>query len=159
MKAVLLILLVFILFKLYKYLKTDKSEKKDDKQLADEINSYASKGKKLSYDLSNYKSFADTIYSAISAVMAGDLLTGDWAGADEDTIFQIFRKMKNDADVIQLEKSFGKREYVGGWDGGLLDFGTFPNESLSVQLAKELSAKQLNIINKDFIKKGIKRRY
>lgn len=55
----------------------------------------------------NYQQFADKIYEAgCSGIFC--------YGTDEDAIYDVFRKMKNDLDVLLLVKAFGLREPRGG---------------------------------------------
>lgn len=40
-------------------------------------------------------------------------------GTDEDTVFRVFKKLKNDTDVLSLFAAWGERTYTGGWFPGV----------------------------------------
>ena len=107
------------------------TEKKDERELISE-------GQKASYLDSAYKGYADSIYTARSA--------NNFGGTDEDTIYSVFKKMKNDLDVAKLITAFGERR---------LSF-SLTSANLAGYLNDELDQDELNIINTDLRSKGIK---
>ncbi len=105
--------------------------KKDERELESE-------GETATYMDQQYKGFADSIYSAR---IANNLL-----GTDEDVIYSVFKKMKNNLDVAKLITAFGSRRLSYSFTSGNL--GGFLND--------ELDQDELNIINTDLRSKGIK---
>lgn len=85
----------------YKYYKkknpsTPDALNKDEKD-------FAGKGQRLTYTLASYTSLADAIYNAWFQN------SNIFNSVDEKKILSVFAKMKNDLDVIQLIRAFGKR--------------------------------------------------
>lgn len=56
------------------------------------------KKKELTYDISQYLTFADKLYTAMSSIMD-----------DEDAIYSVMTSLRTKSDVLQLIKSFGDR--------------------------------------------------
>ena len=84
----------------------------------------------LSYSLSQYNEWANALYSAMFM-----------SGTDEEVIYRIMGYMKNNADVLQLIKSFGVRK--AGWGQSFLGDGT-----LTEWLSDELDTTEIGIVNK-----------
>ncbi len=78
-------------------------ERKQAKQLQSDVNLFQSQGQKLSYPLGQYVILADTLFTAMNSSMF------DW-GTDETQVAGVMYRMKNDLDVNQLIKAFGKRD-------------------------------------------------
>jgi hypothetical protein len=95
---------------------------------------------KPSFVDSQYKIFADAIYSAGFDVLFG---------TDEDAIYAVFKRMNNDLDVNKLIVAFGSRR---------IEFST-RTDSLGGFLQSELNTKELGIINKILQDKNIKYRF
>ncbi len=106
-------------------------EKKDERRMEAE-------GLKPTYAEAAYKGYADAIYAARSA--------NKLFGTDEDAIYSVFKKMRNDLDVAKLITAFGKRR---------LSF-SMNNAGLGGFLTDELDNSELEIINKDLRAKKIK---
>ena len=81
----------------------------------------------LTYEPSEYNSFADRLHTAMITV-----------NDDESAIYSVFRKMRNKSDVLQLIKSFGKR---GSW------FWNVGGGSLSSWMSLKLTSKEIESIN------------
>lgn len=64
---------------------------------------FTSGGQKLSYPASQYFVFADTLYNAMNSTLF------DW-GTAETTVAGVMYKMKNDLDVLETIKAFGKKD-------------------------------------------------
>ena len=109
-----------------------------------------SKSQQLTYPVSNYAGFADQIFAAFQNTVT------PWDIVDEQDIFDVYAKMKNDLDVNQLTKVFGKRRVptVVPFVGLALpdvDLYTWINEALtSTEKAK---------LNASLAAKGIKYQY
>ena len=101
------------------------AERKDVKVLEQQ-------GQKATYLDSNYKQFADGLYAARSANAPFF-----WGGTNEQAMYNIFNKMKNDLDVVKLTEAFGSRR---------LSY-SLQNANLGGFLKDELDEEELNIIN------------
>lgn len=113
---------------------------KEQAKASDEIKKELETGMKASYPLSSYEAAANQLVTATFDV-----------GTDEKLIFYVFKKLKNDIDYLYLVKAFGSRPYyVFGIRQG--------NWTLTQWLAAELSASELNEVNKILIKNKIKYR-
>lgn len=91
----------------------------------------------LSYKSSQYDSMANVLETAMEN-----------AGTDEETIFSIFRMLKNNADYLMLQKTFGKRKYSGELFG-VLTSAIDPTRGNTLQqwLRFELSSSEIQKIN------------
>ena len=97
-----------------------------------------SKGEQQSFSNSNYKTFADRLYSAMNT-----------SGTDEAAIFSVFQQMKNRIDVLKLIEAYGVRQlYVFGVPVG-------GKQNLSQALSDELSSSDIAKVNQILFKKGI----
>lgn len=101
----------------------------------------AAKKSPLSYPLSQYDIWANQLKQAMF----------DW-GTNEEAIFSVFSKMKNDADVLQLIKSFGVWKIEARY-GIPLPFETTGTATLGEALIDELSSSDIGIINKTLASK------
>jgi len=109
-----------------------------------------SKSQQLTYPVSNYAGFADQIFAAFqNTVNPFDVV-------DEQDVFDVYAKMKNDLDVNQLTKSFGKRRvptavpFVGL---------ALPDVDLYTWIGEALTATEKNKLNASLTAKGIKYQY
>lgn len=91
------------------------------------------KTEELTYDVSNYADFADRAYIAVYGVTE-----------DEEALYVLFGKMRNNSDVFQLIKSFGKRS--GGFD-------FWADKTLAEWLASDLNNAEIGKIN-DILKRN-----
>lgn len=87
---------------------------------------------KLSYTPTQYKALADSMYSAF----VGD----GWTPTDEDRIASVMSQMKNDLDVLELIKVYGKR------DVGFFDPEATMIEQLNAELDEKYKEKYVNSI-------------
>lgn len=122
------------------YLAPSKNESNEDtsEQIDKEAAAAENQGIKLSYPLSNYNIWADTLQAAMFD-----------AGTNESAIFSIFRKLKNPRDLLQLVKAFGTRAYYSfGWKQGDYNLAQWFNEELSESEIDEINSilKSNNII-------------
>ncbi len=95
------------------------------------------KGHNLSYLLAEYNQFSNMIEEAT-----------DGAGTDTQVIDEVFGKMENNADILQLIKSYGKRPNT--WFG--ISIGKY---TLNQLLISELSHSERTRLNAILQKKGI----
>lgn len=79
-------------------------------------------------------------------------------GTDEDAIYDVFRQMKTDCDVILLSRAFAKREQRGGICISDL-WGTGCGVELGIWLQTELSSGAFEEINNILQQKGLTSRF
>lgn len=96
-------------------------------------------GESASYSAATYSQLADKIYSAVMYT---------W-GTDEQAIYDVFNLMKNNIDVANLIKAFGKRR---------LEFSTQDLE-LGAHLSNDLDSSEINKVNSILASKGITYRF
>ena len=83
---------------------------------------------KLSYSLSQYKAYAESLYDAFFKTM----------GTDESAVYSIINKMNNECDLRQLIADFGLRRQE--W--------TFKDYSLDWFMRDELDKDELSYVNR-----------
>ena len=96
-------------------------------------------GQTASYSSATYSQLADKIYAAVMYT---------W-GTDEQAIYDVFNLMKNNIDVANLIKAFGKRR---------LEFSTQSAE-LGAHLGNDLDSTEIAKINSILSSKGITYRF
>jgi hypothetical protein len=129
-----------------RFIKSDakKRNKQETKDVDDELEE-AKKKTKLSYPLSQYQAFAKIIEIA-----------GQDAGTDEKAIYSVFRKLKNNADYLQLVKAWGvARQVYPEW---IFFYSTGQKLSLQQFIRYEMDEKEVRVINNILTSKGIKYR-
>lgn len=102
------------------------------------------KGQALSYTLSSYQGAADTIFNAWFQRF------NPLHPVDETIVLSVMSKMKNDLDVLQLIRAFGKRRAPVNFLSLLT-----PNVSLPEWINIGLTEPQIAAINTVLNKKGI----
>jgi hypothetical protein len=102
------------------------------------------KGIVPNYSDSQYYIWADKLESAMFDI-----------GTNEDSVYNVYRNIKNDADFLKLEMAFGEREYTGGYVPGVL-YGNF---DLSEWLEQELVSSEIGVINWILYRNGVNYRY
>jgi len=102
------------------------------------------KGQNLSYTLSSYQGAADTIFNAWFQRF------NPLHPVDEIIVLSVMSKMKNDLDVIQLIRAFGKRRSPVNFLSLLT-----PDVSLPEWINIGLTTPQIAAINSVLNKKGI----
>lgn len=128
-----LILLVGIVYLIWdNFFKKPTSSELKDIEINKELNE-----KKLTYKKSQYFSFADSLQTAMENALT-----------DEDTIYNVFKKLKNDSDFLMLQKAFGKRIYTGELFGVVLSAFDFTDgNTLEQWLHFELEQSEIDILN------------
>lgn len=114
-----------------------------NKLFKNDYNDAVAQGEKPSYPELTYVNLADTIEGATKGLVAG-------IGTDEEAIYDVFKKMNNNLDVILLEKAFGEREAADCiWGCPALRLGAFIIDDASASVIEEintiLSAKGITI--------------
>lgn len=129
---------IYAVYKLSKNFSPEQQRSQEEKQ---EIESELQKEVKknpLSFPLSQYKSWADQIEVA-----------GFGLGTDEDAIYSIFRKLKNNADYLALKQAWGKPTRK------TYDWAVPLDYSLSQFLRYEMSDSEITKLNNILQSKGI----
>jgi hypothetical protein len=75
----------------------------DESSLSADEKAAKAKGQALSYTLTSYQGLANTIYNAWFQRF------NPFNAVDETIVLSVMDKMKNDLDVLQLIRAFGKR--------------------------------------------------
>ena len=96
-------------------------------------------GQTASYSAATYSQLADKVYTAVMYT---------W-GTDEQAIYDVFNLMKNNIDVANLIKAFGKRR---------VEFSTQDLE-LGAHLSNDLDSSEINKVNSILASKNITYRF
>ena len=98
--------------------------------------------KKLTYKPSQYLTWADSLQAAFDP--------GWLDGTDEETIYRILKKLKNNNDWLELQKAYGTREYSSNFTG-------FPSKKITLvkALNEELDGDEKKYINLIFANRKI----
>lgn len=142
-KGIILILMVLlIVWLVYKFYKQvgfkSEEEKKAERDYRKDKDMLSEQGQKPTFTRTQYKGFADTI--------EGENKSWD---TDEKKIYDIFRNMKNDLDIVLLSEAFGKRRP----QFELID------RDLNGFLNADLNGSEIGEVNKILASKGIKYRF
>lgn len=121
---------------IYKVFKKGKDILKPDEAKKD-VKELEKAGQIASYMDAQYIGFADAIYAA----RAGNNIFG----TDEDAIYAVFMRMKNDLDIAKLITAFGVRR---------LSY-SFQESTLGGFLKDDLDSEEIDTINTILKKKGI----
>ena len=131
----------YLAYKLYRKINpSDEDKAKDELEKEAEVTSEGTTcADNLSYKLSQYKGFATQLYNAFFEAF----------GTDEDAIYSVMNKMKNECDLLQTISEFGVRRQ---------EFG-FSKLNLPQFMHDELSTKDIQTVNDILRKKGISYRF
>jgi hypothetical protein len=126
----------YLVYKLSKLKPTD--EEKTDKEEAQQQTSELEveiKKKPLTYPLSQYKTFANGIEEACNE-----------EGTDEEAIYAIFRKIKNNSDYLALMKAWGNptRFVTPSW---YIFYTTGSNFTIPQLLRNDMNASEISKVN------------
>lgn len=144
---------IFIGYSIYKNNQRKKDEEKARAAAdlaATELQQLAQQGVKPTYQDSQFQVFVDQLVQAMSD-----------CGTDEDMIMNVFRSMKNDADIRKLISQFGVQYYqpCSFTDPIAATIYQFNNRAyggaLSTWLSYDLSASDITKINQLLQSKGI----
>jgi hypothetical protein len=115
-------------------------EKSDAANISEIEKNLNARGLALSKSKAEWDAIADTIYN--------DLRYSALADNKDDAGYQVAR-VKNDADIIYLIKTFGKRqEYLFGLPSG-------SPMGLAEFITSNLSREKINMINANYVSKGM----
>jgi hypothetical protein len=126
----------------YKYYR--KKNPTDESSLSADEKAAKAKGQALSYTLSSYQGLANTIFDSWYQRY------NPFNAVDEKIVLSVFSKMKNDLDVLQLIRAFGKRRSPVNFLSLLV-----PDVTLPEWLSIGLEPAELKAINDVLAKKGI----
>jgi len=115
--------------------KNFKPRTKEQKELDKDEDTFIEQGQKPSFPKSQYTAFADTIQQENLSF-----------NTDEGKIYDIFKQMKNDLDIILLIEAFGERRPQF----------TLNNVGLVPFLNEDLNSSEIGEINKILTAKNIK---
>jgi hypothetical protein len=130
--------IIYAVYKLSKNFNPEQQRSNEEKQEIETELQKEVKKKPLTYPLSQYKSFADQIEVA-----------GFGLGTDEEAIYSIFRKLKNDSDYLALQQAWGKPTRK------TYDWAVPLDYTLSQFLRYELSDSEITKLNNILQSKGI----
>ena len=116
----------------------------DESSLTADEKAAKAKGQALSYTLSSYQGLANTIFNAWYQTY------NPFNAVDETIVLSAMDKMKNDLDVLQLIRAFGKRRSPVNFLSILV-----PDVTLPEWLSIGLEPAELKAINDVLGKKGI----
>jgi hypothetical protein len=116
----------------------------DESSLTADEKAAKAKGQALSYTLSSYQGLANTIFNAWYQTY------NPFNSIDETIVLSVFNKMKNDLDVLQLIRAFGKRRAPVNFLSLLT-----PDVTLGEWLSIGLEPAEIKAVNDVLAKKGI----
>jgi hypothetical protein len=121
------------------FFKRDKAEVMEENALEEEAS-----GGSATYPDSQFYAWANKLEQAMF-----DLQT------NEDSVYDVFRFLRNNNDFVKLKQAFGIRNYTGGWVPGFLS----PDLSLDGWIEEELDPDEIDIVNSILQSKGITYRF
>jgi hypothetical protein len=120
-----------------------KKKAQEDKEVilsnADELKELAKKGIKPTITGAQFEIFCQKLVEAFSG-----------SGTTEESVYEVMRAMKNNADVAELIRRYGVRSYSGPYIFSDDFSGTLPRA-----LESELDSSELKEVNSILSKKGI----
>ena len=116
----------------------------DESSLSADEKAAKAKGQALSYTLTSYQGLANTIYNAWFQRF------NPFNAVDETIVLSVMDKMKNDLDVLQLIRAFGKRRSPVNFASLLV-----PDVTLPEWLSIGLEPNEIKAVNDVLSKKGI----
>ena len=116
----------------------------DESSLSADEKAAKAKGQALSYTLTSYQGLANTIYNAWFQRF------NPFNAVDETIVLSVMDKMKNDLDVLQLIRAFGKRRSPVNFASLLV-----PDVTLPEWISIGLEPNEIKAVNDVLGKKGI----
>ena len=116
----------------------------DESSLTADEKAAKAKGQALSYTLTSYQGLANTIFDAWYQTF------NPFNSVDEKIVLSVMNKMKNDLDVLQLIRAFGKRRSPVNFLSLLT-----PDVTLGEWLSIGLEPAEIKAVNEVLSKKGI----
>ncbi len=143
--AVVAVILIIVTRKIWRNMK----EAADRKELIDKMN-HDVVTSELTYSEAQYLQFATTVYEALN-----DKTSGFW-GVDQAKIYEVYKQMKTQSDVLRLHDAFGSKEIDAAWTMGSSASGTY---TLASALPRLLTKKQLREVNRILADNGVQFSY
>lgn len=142
MQIVIIVILIVLVWQIWKMGKESFFKLKKNMETNAEEAALIASGQSKSYSSHQYTQMANQLYAAMKG-----------AGTDYNSVGSVFAKMKNDLDVIELDKKFGMREGTT-WYGGSKMY------SMQEWLRGDLSSSNMEkYVNGPMRKKGITIQY
>lgn len=135
---------IFVVYKVLDHFVFSREDDITKKDVTDDIKILEKKGITLSYTKSQYEVWASQLYQAVNTNIFS---------TNQEAIIRILGYMKNDADILQLIKAFGKRTLEGGLFMNKGD-GTLP-ELVGFALDED----EIKVVNLGFQRRGLKYRF
>ena len=148
-RAIVIIALLLVIFLIINAINKAIKKARATKSFEQDYNTYCTTGKQ-SFPQETYMNLAGKIYESGNVFLS--------LGTDEEAIYDVFKQMKTDCDVILLARAFGKREPRGGICYSKI-WGESCGEDLGVWLQTEISSGDFEKINKILEQKGLKSRF
>lgn len=111
------------------------AESKQTTETKEDLNKLRQQGVKPNYSSTQYSAWADSLYQ---------MIVNGWT-EDEEGTYSVMRRLKNDADYIELTKAYGYRR--------LLFSTTYAN--LAATIRKYFNDREVAVINNIFQSKGM----
>lgn len=141
-QIILVVLVALAVWYFKKRLTAVKDVKERQIEQKAELQVYEEQGIMPSYTQKTYQDAAALLFKA----MAGP-------GTDEETLYKIFTRMKNDRDIMELERAFGLRK--SPWSASPF---TSPTD-LKDWIQSDLSSEDLQQLNAQLSRQGITKRF
>lgn len=141
-QIVLLVLIAILIWYVSNRLKAVNDVAKRQMEQRAEVDLYNDQGIMPSYTNNTYKQAAEFLFQSLAG-----------PGTDEETVYKVFRKMKNDRDVMELELAFGLRKSpwtVAPW--------VSPTD-LKDWIQGDLSTEDIKLLNQQLSRQGITKRF
>lgn len=147
-RTIVIIAIVVLIFLIIYWWRSSRKRREQEEQFEEDYQTLSQgNGQKPTYLQTNYQEFANKIYAAgCSGLFC--------YGTDEEAMYDVFRQMKNDLDVLLLVKAFGLRQERGGICIPIPGTGEC-EIPLGQWLPTELSADGIKEINTILSKQGI----
>ena len=136
------VIVLYLLWQAYHWTKAQMQNTAEETQAKVEIKQLEKQGVTASFSENEYKAMADDLEEA---------MTGPSNYEDADKVYAVLKKLKNDADFIELNKAFGLR--ASSWD-----FMNPTATDLSTWLRDE-SLVDVNTINTQLGYQGLSKRF
>lgn len=140
---IILLVVVLIAWKVYKFVSDGRggSDKEDVKDAQKDLNDLIKNGVKPTMSQAQFSGYATSLREAF-----------DGCGTDNKVWENVFKAMKNEADVLALIATYGTRTYDGcNWEGDWTD----KTSGLPGAINAELSSSEIGKLNASLSSKGI----
>lgn len=126
-QIIIVLIILVIVYRIVNWIIVKIKTNKLENQIQSEQNAFENSGQKLTFMPSQYSTFSDQLQQAFQ-----------YSGTEEGTVIDIISKMKNDLDILELNKAFGKRD--------IYFWGFTYSFSLPEAIRDEMDVKEVNEI-------------